>query len=63
VQYSFRQRRIQPHCDEQQCSEHREHGLHPGVIDTRLLHIGFDATGDTVAVGAMLFCGLKTRNP
>lgn len=26
--------------------------LHPGVIDTKLLHAGFDATGDSVAVGA-----------
>lgn len=26
--------------------------LHPGVIDTKLLHTGFDAQGDTVARGA-----------
>lgn len=26
--------------------------LHPGVIDTKLLHTGFDARGDTVAAGA-----------
>ncbi|MDE2118005.1 MAG: SDR family oxidoreductase [Betaproteobacteria bacterium] len=26
--------------------------LHPGVIDTKLLHTGFDAKGDSVAVGA-----------
>jgi len=26
--------------------------LHPGVIDTKLLHTGFDAKGDSVAAGA-----------
>ncbi|MBI5429463.1 MAG: SDR family oxidoreductase [Nitrosomonadales bacterium] len=26
--------------------------LHPGVIDTKLLHAGFDMTGDTVSTGA-----------
>jgi NAD(P)-dependent dehydrogenase (short-subunit alcohol dehydrogenase family) len=34
--------------------------LHPGVIDTKLLHTGFDATGDSVAVGARTSVYLAT---
>ncbi len=34
--------------------------LHPGVIDTKLLHTGFDAKGDTVAVGARTSVYLAT---
>ena len=30
--------------------------LHPGVIDTKLLHTGFDAKGDSVAAGACTRC-------
>lgn len=34
--------------------------LHPGVIDTKLLHTGFDAKGDSVAVGARTSVYLAT---
>lgn len=34
--------------------------LHPGVIDTKLLHAGFDAKGDSVAVGARTSVYLAT---
>jgi len=34
--------------------------LHPGVIDTKLLRTGFDATGDSVAVGARTSVYLAT---
>ena len=34
--------------------------LHPGVIDTKLLHAGFDAKGDSVAVGACTSVYLAT---
>ena len=34
--------------------------LHPGVIDTKLLHTGFDATGDSVASGARTSVYLAT---
>lgn len=34
--------------------------LHPGVIDTKLLHTGFGATGDSVAVGARIPVYLAT---
>jgi len=34
--------------------------LHPGVIDTKLLHTGFDATGDSVALGARTSVYLAT---
>ncbi|MDH4234173.1 MAG: SDR family NAD(P)-dependent oxidoreductase [Gallionella sp.] len=36
--------------------------LHPGVIDTKLLHTGFDATGDTVAEGARTSVYLATSS-
>lgn len=34
--------------------------LHPGVIDTKLLHTGFDAKGDSVAAGARTSVYLAT---
>lgn len=34
--------------------------LHPGVIDTKLLHAGFNAKGDSVAVGARTSVYLAT---
>lgn len=34
--------------------------LHPGVIDTKLLHAGFDAKGDSVAAGARTSVYLAT---
>jgi len=34
--------------------------LHPGVIDTKLLHAGFDAEGDSVAIGARTSVYLAT---
>jgi NAD(P)-dependent dehydrogenase (short-subunit alcohol dehydrogenase family) len=34
--------------------------LHPGVIGTKLLHAGFDMTGDTVAIGARTSIYLAT---
>lgn len=34
--------------------------LHPGVIDTKLLHTGFEAKGDSVAVGARTSVYLAT---
>ena len=34
--------------------------LHPGVIDTKLLHAGFDAQGDSVAAGARTSVYLAT---
>jgi NAD(P)-dependent dehydrogenase (short-subunit alcohol dehydrogenase family) len=34
--------------------------LHPGVIDTKLLHTGFDAKGDSVVVGARTSVYLAT---
>ncbi|MBI5626642.1 MAG: SDR family NAD(P)-dependent oxidoreductase [Nitrosomonadales bacterium] len=34
--------------------------LHPGVIDTKLLHTGFNAKGDSVAVGARTSVYLAT---
>jgi len=36
--------------------------LHPGVIDTKLLHTGFDAAGDSVAVGARTSVYLATSS-
>ena len=36
--------------------------LHPGVIDTKLLHTGFDAKGDSVTIGARTSVYLATSH-